>query len=840
MRQNKAGGVAWLALALGIAMVVVTLLWLFPAWAQYPGVGEMTSSDDWETVFSETFSSELGVGWTAVDASDADGGNYAWGTDTFTFTSPSYSAWSVGGGTDGSSLTGGADTYPDRVDSWLVYGPVELSGLREASVEFDWWLETDATPDAEDQATRLERVAAVSAPPEEGDWLGWCVLTGENDFENARCEYVSGSIGRWSSGLLTLDETSGNADRVWIAFHFVSDDDGAGGRGAFVDDVVMRAQRGYSVALPLIVRRFYSGHRVVLPLVRKDARPVVNPTPTATPSPQPGNLLENGGFEASWEAGGGTHRAVRLTDGGGAYEENKDDIFSPPGWLTWFHHSPGTGEEPDVNDVREPRRVHSGSRAIELATVYSRHEAGLLQQVDVEPGTRLKFSAWAHAWSNWHDGPHPGDPFWSEGPGYDCGFRLEGDAPDDNWANFIFQVGIDPTGGIDPDADSVEWGSGAHIYNCYHQVPAVEVEAQSRRVTVFLRSRTAWAFWHNNAFWDDAVLVIPDGDGDGSDWTYPTIGKGSRIGVHSILPNRVGGFTEELVAGGTHFPVVKGVDDLGWLAGIKESSPETIIVARVSSSLEGCGNVEDFNTDLDEMANALLSVILNRLTQDARLRGVVEYWEVVNEPDPPGPEGYRRLAELMIKCMEKAERYGLKLAIFSLNAGTPEWEEMKAMVGAGAFARAKEGGHILALHEGTFATNDPREGWGQTIPGAPQVDGAGNLNFRYRYLYHLLKKRDQVIPLVVSEWYCGDEASASTQTLVNAVKWYESEASEDYYFWATLPFTLGPTGQWWHTDYERVYPDLVDYMIEIRDRENGVISESSLWERLLRRLVGRR
>jgi hypothetical protein len=291
------------------------------------------------------------------------------------------------------------------------------------------------------------------------------------------------------------------------------------------------------------------------------------------------------------------------------------------------------------------------------------------------------------------------------------------------------------------------------------------------------------------------------------------------------------------VAGGTRFPVVKAVDDLGWLTGIKESDPETIIVARVSAfELEGCPNVEDPDTDLDEMANALLSLILNRLTEDARLRGTVAYWEIANEPDPPGADGYRRLAELMIKCMEKAERYGLKLAIFSLNAGTPEWDEMKAMVGTGVFARAQEGEHILALHEGTFVTSDPREGWGHTPPGFPEVEGGGSLNFRYRYLYHLLKKRDQVIPLVVSEWYCGDEASASTQTLVNGVKWYENEASEDYYFWGTLPFTLGPTGQWRHTDYERVYPDLVDYMIEIRGRENGMAPVESLWEMLKRRL----
>ena len=839
MRGEKPRKDAWLAFTLGLALVVVAAVLLSPVWAQHPGVWGTAASDGRETVFSETFSSELGAGWTAVDASDADGGSYTWGTDPFTATSPAYSAWSVGGGSDGSELDGGSDTYTHHVDSWLVYGPIDLRGFKEATMAFEWWLETDAAVGEAGQAVELGGVEGASGPPEEGDWLGWCVLPGEDDFENARCEYVSGSIGRWLSGGLALDEAAGNGGRVWIAFHFVSDGDGAGGRGAFVDDVVVRGYRDHRIALPLVLRRFFSGRRVMLPLVRKDPKPTPSPTPSPTPTPEPGNLLENGGFELSWTENGGTQRAASYRDDGSAYEESRGTVFTPPGWLTWFREG-GSYVEPNVGEIlktEESRRVRSGSRSLEVFTRYSQHDAGLLQQVAVEPGTRVRLSAWAHAWSNWHDGPNPGDSLWSEGARYDCGFRLEGDAPNDEWANFTFRVGIDPTGGVDPTADSVAWGQGAHIYNCFHEVPAVEVEARAHRVTIFLRSRTAWPYQYNHAYWDDVRLEAVDGGDEESGWMYPTMGRGSRIGVHSILPNRVGGFTDELVAGGTRFPVVKAVDDLGWLTGIKESDPETIIVARVSAfELEGCPNVQDPDTDLDEMANALLSLILNRLTEDARLRGTVAYWEIANEPDPPKPEGYRRLAELMIRCMEKAERYGLKLAIFSLNAGTPEWDEMKAMVDTGVFARAQEGGHILALHEGTFDTHDPRSGWGQTIPGAPEVEGAGNLNFRYRYLYHLLKKRDQVIPLVVSEWYCGDEASASTETLVNAVTWYEREASEDYYFWGTLPFTLGPTGQWWHTDYERVYPDLVDYMIEIRGRENGVTPEESYWEMLKWRL----
>jgi hypothetical protein len=399
--------------------------------------------------------------------------------------------------------------------------------------------------------------------------------------------------------------------------------------------------------------------------------------------------------------------------------------------------------------------------------------------------------------------------------------------------NFTFWVGIDPTGGTDPAAGTVNWGRGAHIYNEHHGVPVVESTALSNTITVFTKANVRWGFRNNDAYWDDAELVAVSDSGE-IEWTYPLIDMGSKIGVHSILANGVGGFAQALVDGGARFPVVKGVDDLGWLPGVKETSPDSIVIARVKVPNEGCSGVENPSFDLHAHARGSLDVILDKIDSDARLSDAVDYWEVYNEPDPPGTEGYRRLAELMIETMHLAEDEGLKIAIFSLNAGTPEWDEMEAMVATGVFSHARRGEHILAIHEGTFSTHDPTECWGFGIPGSPEVEGAGCLNFRYRYLYHLLKQRGEVVPLVVSEWYCGDEQSASTQTLVDALKWYDGEASKDYYFWATCPFTLGPTSGWRHTDYERVYEGgLVDYMIQVKDRENATPSGPSGADSLL-------
>ena len=222
------------------------------------------------------------------------------------------------------------------------------------------------------------------------------------------------------------------------------------------------------------------------------------------------NLMKNGGFEADW-GDERSHRVLIFPEGAEPYEKDVGNIFTPPDWLAWFHHDPGTWDQPEVRDAWkhvDPRRVHSGQKGMLLFTFFRKHDAGFLQQVQVTPSTEVRLTAWAHAWSNCHGRPHTDDGRWSEGPGYDAGFCLEGEAPNSDWENFTFYVGIDPTGGTNPFADTVVWGKGAHVYNEYAQLPPAEATAQSDVVTVFLRSKTLWPFKHNDAYWDDASLVV--------------------------------------------------------------------------------------------------------------------------------------------------------------------------------------------------------------------------------------------------------------------------------------------------------------------------------------------
>jgi len=227
------------------------------------------------------------------------------------------------------------------------------------------------------------------------------------------------------------------------------------------------------------------------------------------------NKLRNANFEADWSEEQ-SHRCLVFPVDDLPFEKEIGNIFTPPGWIAWFRHEEGVWSQPECRDSRstDPDRMHSGTKGFLLFTFGRKHDGGLMQQAKVEPGSRLRFSAWAHAWSNHKDPlqpdkfPHPDASRWSEGAGFDSFFAPEGSVDEDNVRNFTFWLGIDPNGGTDPFADPVVWGRGAHIYNEFHEVPAVETVAQSDTVTVFLRSQTLWPFKHNDAYWDDASLAV--------------------------------------------------------------------------------------------------------------------------------------------------------------------------------------------------------------------------------------------------------------------------------------------------------------------------------------------
>lgn len=489
--------VPWLRrLALGICLVGAVFVIVSVAKAPKTGLGQ--AGEGWQILLSESFEAGIGVGWTVRDESEDDGGAYTWAANTFLSSSASHSVWCVGGGEDGGDqLVAGEDTYPSNVDSWLIHGPVDLSGASDARLRFDWWLETGGAGGVQRPWASLQTLDRVNVTPEEGDWLGWCILTGEDDLEGASCTYVSGSTGNWASAAVPLDEHFGSrtgvAERIWIAFRFVSDDDGVGGRGAFVDDVMVEVRR--------------EAYELYFPHVRKEPRPTPTPTPTATPSPTPKSSpvpadLENGSFE-----GGTTRETTYWTSEGGPYHGEFGEISTPSGWVTWWREGfpcSGTGEHtsgrPEVKVIDpsffpDPERWRSGQRATLLFTYWRCHEMGLYQEVPVEEGREYAVEAYGHAWySRCSSEPH-GPPLED-----DCRTPI-------TWAHDLLRVGIDPDGGV--DFDEVIWSVPVEVYGQYDDPVRLErVRARGSTVTVWLYAEATHPLKHNDVYWDDVTLEV--------------------------------------------------------------------------------------------------------------------------------------------------------------------------------------------------------------------------------------------------------------------------------------------------------------------------------------------
>jgi len=208
------------------------------------------------------------------------------------------------------------------------------------------------------------------------------------------------------------------------------------------------------------------------------------------------NLLLNGNFNSGeW---------CRDTHTGQQFGE----IFAPKHWVAFWKeglpvpHDPnnrnGYGRPemkviPKLAPYLDPPRVAEGAYAMLWFTFYRIHDAGIYQQVSATPGKRYSLSALAHAWSSVDD-----DPRHSSTDG-------------DGVLNVAFRVGIDPTGGTDPWADSVVWGNETRNYDAYGPVSGLTVTAQADSITVFVRSTVMWPFKHCDAYVDNVILeAVPD------------------------------------------------------------------------------------------------------------------------------------------------------------------------------------------------------------------------------------------------------------------------------------------------------------------------------------------
>ena len=178
----------------------------------------------WHKVMTETFEAMWPISpspWLVRDFSDTDGGEYLWGRRDCRPRQEDFSAWSIGGGADGSLLPCG-NNYPNNALTLTTYGPFDLSQATDAQFQFSLWLDTESNF---------------------YDLFGYAASRNGEDFEGyAR----SGDATYWSPVTLDLTDVSELGDltgepQVWTTFLFASDFSVNNYEGAFVDDVTIWA-----------------------------------------------------------------------------------------------------------------------------------------------------------------------------------------------------------------------------------------------------------------------------------------------------------------------------------------------------------------------------------------------------------------------------------------------------------------------------------------------------------------------------------------------------------------------------------------------------------------------
>jgi len=325
----------------------------------------------------------------------------------------------------------------------------------------------------------------------------------------------------------------------------------------------------------------------------------------------------------------------------------------------------------------------------------------------------------------------------------------------------------------------------------------------------------------------------------------PVIARGSKFAFHSVTPGQVIPFTRDAVEYDCPLALVKALHNFGVALDVKRVSPSTLTVVRLMGPWHTCHDIEKGFFPYAQAARDTIDHIFQHTSEAERL--ATDRFEVLNEPDPPGEAGYHNLALFMLALMAEAESRGVRLALPSLNAGTPEHAEMLAMLHTGVFGRMIEGGHWLSLHEGVFDMDEVTKGFGDLIPGAPYVpQGAGSLCFRYRYLLDLIKRQHSRAPgIVISEFYAGGgyEALQPPESVLARFAWYDRGIREDPEVLAVCPFTPDP-GTWVKQSYDYILPAVLDYLAQVKDQPNAVESTpppEPTWPALVRvgGLVGR-
>jgi len=169
--------------------------------------------DGWQTLLADDFSGDLSA-WQRE-------GVPTWGPTTCRTLDDSPALWPAASGPG--AATACTDDYPNNLESWLIYGPFDLSDATAASADFQYWLRSEL----------------------DYDFFEWLASNDGVHFYGMR---HSGNSDGWVQNSLDFSAVPGLGDlrgqkNVWFALVFDSDDS-VTDQGVFVHDVLLRKYVG--------------------------------------------------------------------------------------------------------------------------------------------------------------------------------------------------------------------------------------------------------------------------------------------------------------------------------------------------------------------------------------------------------------------------------------------------------------------------------------------------------------------------------------------------------------------------------------------------------------------
>lgn len=191
--------------------------------------------------------------------------------------------------------------------------------------------------------------------------------------------------------------------------------------------------------------------------------------PALQPMDQP-NLLANGEFSGEFY-----------------FYRNDDQLSVAVGWAPWW--LPAQDNEPGWKNQKPlfASATVDDYSVQQLSTPFGTHTAGLWQQIPSAPGNRYDLSVMGQAWSSEDEKP-----------------ASRRDASDVN-----LQIGVDPTGGLDPESPLIKWSDSAQPLSRWETL-RLSFEAEANIATIYLRSAPRLPKRQQSVFWRNAVL-LPEG-----------------------------------------------------------------------------------------------------------------------------------------------------------------------------------------------------------------------------------------------------------------------------------------------------------------------------------------